>query len=83
MQMPFIVILFSIASVLAGPLSKVPGELNGRMPTAQLLQPRVDEDSITSRNSVTKSLPLKREFDMDVPAAMAKLADGAAAHSFK
>ncbi|KAK0217619.1 hypothetical protein EDD85DRAFT_867877 [Armillaria nabsnona] len=80
MLLPFIVILFSIASVLAGPL---PGELNGRMPTAQLLQPRVDEGSIASRNSVTKSLPLKREFDMDVPAAMAKLTDGAAAQSFK
>ncbi|PBK76493.1 hypothetical protein ARMSODRAFT_948300 [Armillaria solidipes] len=64
MQLPFIVILLSIALVLT--VSKVPSELNGRMLTAQPLQPRVDEDSIASRNSVTKPLPLKREFDSKV-----------------
>ncbi|KAK0199151.1 hypothetical protein F5146DRAFT_1022314 [Armillaria mellea] len=80
MQLPFIVFLLSVASVLAGPL---PSELKGRMPTAQLRRSRVDEASIASKNSVTKFLPLKREFDMDVPAAMVKLADGAAVHSFK
>ncbi|KAK0481420.1 hypothetical protein IW261DRAFT_1470620 [Armillaria novae-zelandiae] len=79
MQVPFIVVLLSIVFVLAGPL---PSELNGRTLTGNARQ-RVDEDSIASRRSGMRSLPLKREFDMDVPAAMGKLADGAAAYSFK
>ncbi|KAK0209098.1 hypothetical protein DFS33DRAFT_1307626 [Desarmillaria ectypa] len=77
MQLNFIVILLSVVFVLAGP---VPSELNRRMPTAQ---PRVDERFIGSRNSAAMPLPLKREIDMDVPAAMAKLSDGAIAYSFK